>query len=82
MQPALQDEPRRSREALGPSLAENLSKTDPSIPGQTAFKLAEDLRYVVEWLLYQELYPLDCCCCIGLSEGERLRGYHSYHINC
>ena len=67
---------------MGPSLAENLSKTDPNIPGQTAFKLAEDLRYVVEWLLYQELYPLDCCCCIGLSEGERLRGYHSYHINC
>jgi len=62
-------------------LAENLSKTDPNIPGQTAFKLAEDLRYVVEWLLYQELYPLDCCCCIGLSEGERLRAYHSYHIN-
>ena len=22
-----------------------------------------------------------CCCCIVLSEGERLRAYHSYHIN-
>ena len=60
-------------------MAENLSKTDPNIPGQTAFKLAEDLRYVVEWLLYQELYPLDCCCCIGFIRGWLL-GYHSSHI--
>ena len=53
VQPVLQDEPRRSRGALGPSLAENLSKTDPKIPGQTAFRLAEDLRYEVCAKLHQ-----------------------------
>ncbi len=31
VQPALQDEPRRSRGVLGPSLAENRPKTGPKI---------------------------------------------------
>jgi hypothetical protein len=38
VQPALQDEPRRSRGLLGPSLAENRPKNDPEISGQTAFR--------------------------------------------
>ncbi len=38
MQPALQDEPRRSGGALGPSLAENRPNADPEISGQTAFR--------------------------------------------
>ncbi len=38
LQPALQDEPRRSRGVLGPRLTENLPKTDPEISGQTAFR--------------------------------------------
>ncbi len=38
MQPALQDEPRRSRGVLGPSVAENRPNTDPNIFGQTAFR--------------------------------------------
>lgn len=38
VQPALHDEPHRSGEVLGPSLAENRPTTDPAISGQTAFK--------------------------------------------
>ncbi len=38
VQPALQDEPRRTRGVLGPSLAETRPKTDPTNSGQTAFK--------------------------------------------
>ena len=36
MQPALQDEARRSRGVWGPTLAEHRSKTDPTISGQAA----------------------------------------------
>ena len=36
VQPALQDEPRRSRGVLGPSLAEHRPKTGPKSSGQTA----------------------------------------------
>ena len=38
VQPALQDQPFRSRGALRPRLAEHRPKTDPSISGQTAFR--------------------------------------------
>ncbi len=38
VQPALQDDPRRSRGVLGPSFAENRPKTGPEISGQTAFR--------------------------------------------
>ncbi len=44
MQPALQDEPRRSRGVLGPSLAENRPETDPQISGQTAFRYPTGAR--------------------------------------
>jgi hypothetical protein len=40
----LQDEPRRSRGVLGPSLAEHRPKTDPTNSGQTASN--EPLRYI------------------------------------
>ena len=43
MQPALQDEPRRSRGILGPSLAENWQKIGPEISGQIAFRYRENL---------------------------------------
>ena len=38
MQPALQDEPRRSRGVLGPSLADNRPKTGPKNTRQAAFR--------------------------------------------
>ncbi len=44
MQIELQDEPRRSRGVLGPSLAGNRPKTDPKISGQIAFRYPEGHR--------------------------------------
>ena len=40
VQPVLQDEPRRSRDVWGPSLAENRPKNDPKVSGQITFLAA------------------------------------------